>query len=241
MVILKFPIHNLRNAEYVQFISSACNIFGRFGVDRENLNPMYEAIALYLKDAETAIAIEAKNEKIREKNDTDRYRDRLHRKFFNYVKSILYDEFDPRFNAAQQVMRVIKEVGNPTSLAENAESAMIAALGKSLEPYRAQVIAIGATDMIEALMTANERFVALEIEARDITANLKMSKSPSMTTVRKQIDTVYRTIVDAINGYAKLPAKQDAYRELVTELNVLVEKYDAMLMQRKGNSKEVKS
>ena len=249
MVVIKFPIKNLRNAEYVQFTSSACNIFARFGIDRENLSPLYDQLGMYLKDAETAMAVERKNEKIREKNEKDRYRDRLHSKLFNYVKSILYDERDPRFNDAQVVMRVLKEVGNPTQLAENAESAMVTALGKRLEQYRAQVAAIGATEMLKALLDTNAEFIALEIEARDIAASMNMNKAPSMATVRKQIDAVYRTIVDAINGYAKLPAKEEQYREIVAEMNVLVEKYDALLMQRRKStsqnsqigSKEVKN
>ena len=236
MVVIKFPIQSLRNAEYVQFISSACNIFDRFGVDRENLGPLYEQLVQYLGDAEAAMAIEKVNEKIREKNEKDRYRDRLHSKLFNYVKSILYDEKDPRFNDAQIVMRVLREVGNPTHLAENAESTMITALGNRLEPYRPQVTAIGAINMLNALLQANQEFISLEIEARDIAAFYKLTSAPAMPTVRKQIDPLYRTIVAAINGYANLPSKQEEYREIVAEMNVLVKKYDMLLLQRKSNS-----
>ena len=59
-----------------------------------------------------------------------------------------------------------------------------------------------------------------------------------MGTIRKQIDPVYRAIVSAINGYANIPSKQEAYKELVTEMNVLVAKYDALLMGRKSSKKE---
>jgi hypothetical protein len=237
-MVNKLHINILRNAEWVQYMSSTCNILDRFGVDRENLEYLYGLLAELLKTAETAMAIERNNEKIRAKNDADRYRDRLHRKIFNYVKSILYDELDPRFDDAQSVMRVMKEVGNPTQLAENAESAMLTALVNRLEPYKTQVAAIGAKEMLEALATANNRFITLEIEARDITATQKMDKGPSMVTIRKQGDATYRHIVDAINGYANLPAKKEEYRELITEMNVLVTKYDQLLMSRKKSKKE---
>ena len=55
-----------------------------------------------------------------------------------------------------------------------------------------------------------------------------------MGTVRKQIDPVYRAMVSTINGYVNVPSKKEAYMELVTEMNVLVAKYEALLMGRKS-------
>ena len=237
-MINKFAIQNLRNAVHYQFISSTCGIFAKFDIDRENLGVFYDALGEHLKAAEVALSIEKKNEKVREKNEMDRYRDRLHSKFFNHLKSILYDEKDIRFDDAQQVMRVVKDVGNPTRLAENAESAMLTALGNRLEPYRNRLEAIGAQPMVDALLEANRQFIALEIECREITAEQQLNKAPSMATVRKQADPVYRAIVSVINGYAGIPSKKEVYRELVTEMNVLVAKYDALLMGRKSSKKD---
>ena len=59
-----------------------------------------------------------------------------------------------------------------------------------------------------------------------------------MGAIRKQIDPVYRSIISAINGYANIPSKQEAYKELVTEMNVLVAKYEALLMARKSSKKD---
>ena len=233
-MINKFSIGNLRNAEHFQFISRACDIFAKYGIDRENLGVLYDELNEHLKSAELALAIEKKNEKIRQKNDMDRYRDRLHSKFFNYLKSILYDEKDARFDDALQVMRVVKDAGNPTRLAENAESAMLTTLGNKLEPYRSQLEAIGAQQMVDALLEANRQFITLETECREIAAMQQLNKAPSMATVRKQTDPVYRAIISAINGYANVPSRKETYRELVTEMNVLVAKYDSLLMGRKS-------
>jgi hypothetical protein len=52
--------------------------------------------------------------------------------------------------------------------------------------------------------------------------------------VRKQVDPVYRTIVDTINGAVRLQPDEGAYKEFVAELNTLTGKYDALLAQRKG-------
>jgi len=237
-MINKPDISRFRAPEHYQYMVSSHDIFVKYDLDSENLGILYDALGEHLKTAKNALSIEKNNEKIREKNEVDRYRDRLHSKLFNHLKSILYDEKDPRFDEAQQVMRVVKEVGNPTRLAENAESAMLTALGNRLEPYANQLAAIGAQQMVDDLMEANNLFIALEKECREITASLQINKTPSMGAIRKQIDPIYRAIVSAINGYADVPSKKEAYSELVIEMNVLVAKYDALLMGRKSNKKE---
>ena len=238
-MIPKFQMANLRNAEHYQFINSASVLFARFKVDSENLAGLYGELDTLLKTAEEALALEKKNEKVREKNDMDRYRDRLHSKLFNHLKSILYDERDDRFDDAQAVMRVVRETGNPTRLAENAESAMLTTLGNRLEPYRNCLEAINAQTIVDALMEANRQFIVLEQECRELLAARKAGATPpSMSAVRKQIDPLYRTIINAINGSYGIPSKKEACSDLVIEMTVLVEKYDALLMARKKVKKE---
>ena len=59
-----------------------------------------------------------------------------------------------------------------------------------------------------------------------------------MKSVRKQIDPIYKAIRNFINGYCGIPAKKDAYREPVAEMNVLIARYDAMIAARKREKKE---
>ena len=233
-MIPKLQMTALHNAEHFQFISSACELFDRFKVDTDNLDTLYGELKTFLKTAEEALALEKKNVKVREKNDMDRYRDRLHSKLFNQLKAILYDEKDERFDDAQVVMRVVKEAGNPTRLAENAESAMLTTLGNKLEPYRNRLEAISAQPIVDDLLAANRQFIVLEQECRELLAARKAGATPpSMSAVRKQIDPLYRTIINAINGSYGIPSKKEACSDLVIEMTVLVEKYDALLMARK--------
>ncbi|MDR2887600.1 MAG: hypothetical protein LBV26_06340 [Bacteroidales bacterium] len=55
----------------------------------------------------------------------------------------------------------------------------------------------------------------------------------SMSTVRRQIKPVYDDIVNAINGFSCIPAKQEQCSKLIAEMNVLVSRYDALLDARK--------
>ena len=116
-MIHKIKVTNLRNAEHLQFVTDACAIFFKHRLEPETLSPLYESLSGLQKEEEAALAVEKSNAKIKEKGWADLFRDRLHRKLFNHVKAIVYDETDPLFDAAQRVMAVIKGVGNPTQLA----------------------------------------------------------------------------------------------------------------------------
>jgi hypothetical protein len=235
-MIEKIQMVRLRNAEHFQFITDADRIFGKYGAEEQILAPVYAELSRLRQEEEAAMAVEQSNAKVKEKNVTEHYRDRLHSKLFNYVKSILCDEADPLLENAQRVMNVIKETGNPTRLSENAESAMLTTLGNKLEPYRADLETIGALPHLEKLLEANRQFMQLESECRELIAARKLFV-PSTTTIRKQVDPVYRRIVDTVNVFIQLNG-DDSYKALVADLNTLIEKYDALLATRKGRKKE---
>jgi hypothetical protein len=236
-MINKFPMQNLRAAEHLQFNIAADAIFRKHQAESQRLSPFYDEYSRLVKLEESSMATETGNALIREKGVAEHYRDRLHSKLFNHVKAILYDEGDPLFDAAQRVMAVIKSVGNPSRLSENAESAVITTLGNRLESYRSDLEAIGAQPHVDKLLEANRRFIQLETECRDVAAARTLAAQPSTSAVRKQVDPVYRTIVDTINGVVRLQPDESAHRELIAELNTLTAKYDALLAQRKKQVK----
>jgi len=238
-MIQKIQFSNLRNAEYFQFMSSAHDVFVKLGVEDESFACLRDEMGRLLAVAETAMIAERRNTKVAEKNEADRRRDRLHSKLFNYLKYILYDERDPRFDDAQTVMEVVKAAGNPTRMAENAQSAMMTALGNRLEPLAAQLEAIGAAATVAEMMEANRNFIAVEADLREMLAAQKLDDTPaSMSAARRQIDPVYRAIVNTVNAYCGIPSRRDAYRELVAEMNVLAARYDALLAARRRTRNE---
>lgn len=236
-MIKKIQLTHLRNAEHFQYMVGAVQIFDKYGFEAQFLSPSYAELSRLLNEEEKAMAVERNNAKIKEKSVADRYRDKLHSKLFNAVKVILYDETDPCFDMAQQVMAVIKSTGNPRNLAENAESAMLTTLANKLEPYRADMEAMGVLAHLDKLTEANRRFIQLETECREITSARAIANIPSVAVVRKLIDPVYHTIIDYLNVHIRLHGDADC-QSLVAELNTLVEKYDTLLAQRKGQAKK---
>jgi hypothetical protein len=232
-MINKFSITNLRNAEHFKFMVSAHAVFEKYGVERERLAPLYSELNTYAKAAEAAIAMENKITKIREKNEICIYRDRLNSKLFNYLKSIIYDDRDLRFDSAQRVMAVVKAIGNPSRMSENVESVAFTTLGNKLEPLAQEVEDIGAKQMVNDLMIANQQFIVIERECRELLATQKATKLPPVSELRKQVDPVYRALIDIINGYAAVSSKKDEWQKVIHEMNVLVERYDNLLAARK--------
>jgi hypothetical protein len=234
-MIGKAHLNNMRNAEHMQYMVSAHDIFTRHDMDAENLGECYEEMTRCGMAEENALAGEKNFEKIHEKNAADKYRDKLYSRFLNYVKSITYDDRDPHVQNAKAVFKILKEIGNPTRLAENAESAMITTIGNRLEPVSTDVEAIGAADLLAALLKANQEFVDLERECRDIATS--HSDLLSVAAARKKSDAIYRVIVNAINGYAAIPSKATNYKSLIADMNTLINKYNALVAGR-GNNDE---
>jgi hypothetical protein len=239
-MIKKFQQAQLRNAEHFQFVTDADKIYLKHRAEAQILSNLYDEFSRTVREEKKAMAVERSNAKIKEKGVAGRYRDNLHSKLFNFVKAILYDENDPLFDTAQKVMAVIKSVGNPRHLAENAESAMLTTLGNKLEPYRTDLETIGAQGHLNKLLEANNRFIQLENECRDIASARALANVPSLRTVRLQIDTVYRGITDALNVFIELNG-EESYKSLIADINTLTDKYDALLTQRKGRKNKQES
>jgi hypothetical protein len=232
-MIKKINLILLLAVEHFKFMSSVCAIFEKLKVANDTVVALLAGLKQYVADAETALAHEKRNAKIREKNEADLVRDRLHSKLFNYLKTILYDPTDERFDDAQTVMKVVKNVGNPNRLPENVQSATLITLGNKLAPVAAQIAAIGAAKMVEDLTAANRRFIEAERDAREETVNLRANKPPTMGELRKQADPAYRAIVDIINAYANVPENRETWKNVMDEMNVLIARYEQTLAARK--------
>jgi hypothetical protein len=238
-VIRKFPFKNLRNPEHLQFMRSSRDVFGKHTVVNEDFGSLFMEFKEKITMEDNSMYTERNNDKVREKNDADDYRDSLHSKLFYHVKSITFDKKDPRLEDAQAVLKVLKETGNPSHLSENAESAMLTTLCRRLLPLATQLKNISALDILDMLFQANENFIKIEKEYRDLLAEQKSDASyMSMSAARRQTDPVYRAMINAINGYAGVPAKKETCRELIIEMNVLVARYDAVLTARKTREED---
>lgn len=221
-------LSNLRNAEHLQLMIDFVKILLKYNPDNLGLAEFYNQLVQLVAEEEAVMALETSNAKIKAKNQKDSQRDKLHSSLFNYVKSFVYNENGPLYETACRIMDVLNDVGNPTRLAENAESAMLTTLGNRLTPYRDDLEKLGAQTHLDLLMEANEQFMQLQAECRDIKISIPSS---SVKAVRLKIDPVYRNTVNAVNVFRTM-SRKDEYEMLVKETNVLIDEYNRLLKIR---------
>jgi hypothetical protein len=224
----------LHNPEYLQYMTALRDILVKYGVVEDSFACLYDQLVENVKTGENALIFERRNVKVAEKNEFDRVRDLHHSRFYSMLKFILMDENDERYEVAQAAMRIVREAGNPRNLPENAQSAVMTALGRNLEHLRERLHETGLQTLVDTMMEANADFIRAEKELRTMKFEQGMDETPrSMTALRRQNDPIYRAIIAVINAYSNVPSKRESCIELIAEINVLVARYNALLLTRR--------
>ncbi len=233
--IVKFSPHNLRNKEHMQFIRLILEALLKHDPDNLNIRALYDDLAQLMQEEETALSVELGSSITAQRDAADYYRDRMHSQLYHYVKSFLFDEEEAAdFEAAKRVMRIIRQVGNPWKLADQAETSMIIQLGNELKPYQADIDQIGAQGRLDKLLSANQRFAEVDKLCRDDKTN---RPSGNVKVVRLKVDPAFTSIKDAINADIDR-YKDNRFDTVVTDLNAIIKDYSTLLAQRKGGAKK---
>jgi hypothetical protein len=234
-MVEKIKLSHLRNAEHLQFLIDFLSILLKYNPDQLELRDLYDRLLALQQEEEQAIAVESGNAISEIIARLEHDRDRLHGSLYCYVKSFLYDEEEAaEFEAAQRIMRIIQQVGNPVQLAAAAETAMLISLGEQLKPYAADLDLIGATRRLNKLMNVNSRYVETVARRREENA---VRPSGNVREVRQKADPAYRMITDVLDLSSQRDRTKDTYKPIIDEINVLIAEYTRMLNNRKSRRK----
>ncbi len=232
--IQKFEHRSLRNKEHLQFIKLVLEALIKHDPNNLNIRGLYDELAQLIQEEEMALSVELGSSITAQREAADNRRDRMHSVLYNYVKSFLFDEEEvAEFESAQRVMRIIRQVGNPWKLADQAETSMIIQLGNELKPYQADLEQIGAQSRLDKLLVANDRFVELDKLCRDDKTN---RPSGNVKSVRVKVNPAYWAIANAINADIDR-FKDDRFNAVATDINSIIKDYSTLLAQRKGRNK----
>jgi hypothetical protein len=166
----------------------------------------------------------------------DTRRDHAYSGFKSYVKVYLNDEDEPKSEAAERIIAVIRnterELGNPLLLGLAKESTALSSLSRNLAPLAADIELIGAAGRLEKLETANQEYIDLQFERY-----LEQSNKPSgdVKAARVAADAAYRDIVDRINAQILLNG-DEKFVAYAKAQNALIERYNRIVAQRRGRS-----
>lgn len=233
--INKLKSSHLRNKEHVRMIKQAIAELALHNPEDLNIKVLYDELVALSKEEESTLATEQGSTLTAARNAADNRRDRMHSALFHHVKALTFleDPDDVRmYTAAQRIMRIIKQVGNPWKLADQAETTMIEQLETELKPYAADVDATGTKWLLDRLIAANNTFEELDKQCRD---DKSARPSGNVHAVRKKIDPVYNNIIEVLN--ADISRFRDGrLDDLATGLNAIIKEYTTLLAQRKGHT-----
>lgn len=223
----------MHNGEYVSFMSETDRQIVAAGIDKMGLSGLYPIFNSGLTRVQQTYGVLRSNPLTEAKEKAEHYRDNRYMAFALYVRSAAYDS-DPTISAsAEKVLKVIDEIGNPTNLSDSKETAELFNLQTNLQPYSAEIKLTGVEVRLTELVTANNDFVRLQNEWYKAGGS---KPSGNMLAVRRQLDPVYRNVVNCINSFVVINGVAD-YESFILAHNELIAQYKTIIAQRKTKAK----
>jgi hypothetical protein len=188
--------------------------------------PVYSELTGKLK---LTYQVEAGNPLTADKEKAELNRDNRYGAFVAFIRNALYDSNPVTVEAAENIMDVVNDIGNPTRLNDSKETTELHSLVARLTTLSSQIATIGANARLQELDAANREFERLQNEwykagAKKLPANL--------FAVRKQWAPVYKSIVYRINTLIEING-YEPYRAFAETHNKTIAYYRNIQAQRK--------
>jgi hypothetical protein len=137
---------------------------------------------------------------------------------------------DENIAAAKKLAIILNTYGNIANESYDEETALISKLVKELQGnYMAETQLLGLAEWVEELKKSNTVFQTL----KDQRYSEESEKTElRMKNVRKQMDEIYKNIINRINAQILLNGEAN-YKDFVTALNLRIEHYKTLIVQHK--------
>ncbi|MDR2679397.1 MAG: DUF6261 family protein [Tannerella sp.] len=206
------------------------------GADVLGIASLYPTLSELSLNLQKTFQSPAKNPVTADKEEAESYRDNRYSAFVAFVRNASYDSNAEMSAAAESIMDVINNVGNPTTIGDSKETAELYNLVARLSPLEHQINLIGANARLQELENANREFERLQNEwykagAKKISGNV--------TRIRQQLAPIYKSIIYRINALIEINGDAQ-YKAFVDAHNKMIEYYRNILAQRKGRRKAAK-
>lgn len=169
------------------------------------------------------------------RDESEAWRDNRHSALNAFVRNALYDSDPAIKEAAEDVMDVLTSIGPLTRLGNNVQTERTYTLMEQLQPVAAQIELIGAGPRLQELEEATLEFERLQSEWYKA-GGLKPKES--MGSVRKQMSSVYRSIIARVNALIEVNQGPDPYQSFVNTHNETIRHYRNIIAQRRGRGRK---
>lgn len=236
-MINAITLNNLRNSEFVQFITDVLAIVQRNNPADLKVQEQYNNLMAICTSLETLF----KNERGSAITDTinvlDERRDNAINGISSFVQALTYHYDEATRKHANALARHLKLYG--TGIArENfqSETAIINNIltdWESKQPYTDALASLNLVAWKDELRTANSAFSAQYLERTQ-----ELSAAPPETLKEKRIDAcdAYYALRDFIVSFYTIHKGAEPFNKTVKQLNALIDQYNALITGRKSTN-----
>ncbi len=233
MSITRIKLNQLRNNEHFQFHTEVKGLIIDTNPAVIKLGNQFPAYVALYQDEDTALKRIVKNSFSDLRVDADLARDRTF-SGLAAASSAALNHFDPTVaEAARRLKIVFDTYGNVGRLPLNEETAAITNLLQELKgKYAPEVQTAGLAAWVNQLEVDNKAYSDLVKSGRDEDAE---RTEIVVKEARALIDKTYRQLLGRVEALIVVEGEA-AFAEFVRKLNLIVDKYNLALAQRKGIS-----
>jgi hypothetical protein len=230
MKITSIKATNLRNDEHYAFFAEVRDIILKHNPQELRIGPLFQKFTEAFDTLDVGFKRMRVSTITQDMMQADRERDQIFSGMVKTNKGALNHFDENTKQAARRIDALLRTYGNLAQKNLNAESAGIVNLVQDLEQakYSADAEITGLTPWISELKARNNAFMALVQNRLDESAERSYVV---LKQARAEVEAVYKTIAGAIETFVALEGLAD-YEKLIRQLNLTVDKYNAILARR---------
>ena len=229
----------MKNDEHFQFITEFRDAIIKFDPQTLKVKPLFEQfLELYKLEDEVHRPVN-KSILTEEINEADQLRDQLFRGMALGVETASYHFREDVINAAKHLEIIFDTYGNIAKLPKNEATSAIYNLIQEINKDENMRYAelINLEEWLPELEKANEKIDRLIKRRYEESAG---KSDYSMREIRTQVDVNYKKIIEIIEAYCLIEEQQTGvgwFTNFIKYMNVIIEKYNAIIAQRYGRNK----
>ena len=225
----------LQNGEHFMFMSEVSHVIETNDPTTIDLVNNYIQFNRALQGEDIAYKKVQKSSITKDLNEKDSERDNLLRSFRSLVSSSQQHFNKDKAAAAYRLILQIDAYGNLSAQSYENETANVYNLLQDLESkHSADIATLGLGAWITEIETVNKDFDQL-MKSR-YSESAEQAEIGSLRDARLETDKAYNAMKERLNA-AIIFNGEDKYRKTVTELNVIIKRYNDIIARRKGSSK----
>ena len=229
-------IASLQNHEHYGFVTEVKLALQQANID--SLATLLGRLTPLVDEENKSLEIVAKSEHTQRLKELDRNRDNMFRGLSACVNESSYSPIKDEKEAATLIKILLKKYGNIISESFESQHSKTENLIQDLrsEKYATATNKIGLTRWVNWLEEAESTFMELYRTRRDEKAST-IATTRSLKLVRKDLNGVYREIIEHLNALAVLQPSE-ALSQLIARINIHIDKLVALKANRATRAKK---